>query len=287
MGLADTEAARAEPAGHRASPKDWVGGPRKGTSVVEFNAINFAYISFCLALGALVQSAIGFGMGIVAIPLLVSGGAPLPIAMSLLMPNVLIQTMVSCWRLREHLPWSESWQVVIWRLVSLPLGVFLLKIASAQGQSATRFLLGIGLIGLLLAPGETGKDQASRKSPGLGWTCAAGLASGLLMGLIGMGGPPLMAWVMRQDWPPQRQRAFLWLSFLLALPAQIGWMAWQFGAPWLRGFLVGCCSIPLVVLVTWSIGTWADQWPKQRLRWGMRIFLFVLALRLVFFPGSS
>lgn len=259
----------------------------KGARSLEFDGPNFAYVSFCLALGALVQSAIGFGMGIVAIPLLVNGGAPLPIAMSLLMPNVLIQTLVSCWRLRRELPWAESGQVVIWRLVSLPLGVFLLKIASSQGQAATRFLLGIGLIGLLLAPGEESIKRVDKRSPGFGWTCLAGLTSGLLMGLIGMGGPPLMAWVMRQDWPPLRQRAFLWLSFLLALPAQIGWMAWQFGSPWRNGFLVGCCSIPIVVLVTWSIGTWADRWPKRRLRWGMRLFLFVLALRLVFFPGSQ
>lgn len=254
---------------------------------MEFDGPQWAYVGFSLVLGAMVQSAIGFGMGIVAIPLIVSGGAPLPIAMGILMPNVLIQTLVSCWRLRRELPWAASWQIVMWRLVGLPVGLYVLTRISAQGQSNSRFLLGIGLLGLLLVPIEAEGDPKARVPLARGWTSVAGLTSGFLMGLIGMGGPPLMAWVMRQDWPAQRQRAFLWLSFLMALPVQIGLMGWHFGPPWRRGFLFGCCSVPIVVLVSWLVGSWADRWPKHRLRWGMRIFLFVLALRLILFPETG
>ena len=95
----------------------------------------------------------------------------------------------------------------------------------------------------------------------------------------------MMAWVMRQDWPNQRQRAFLWLSFLLALPVQIVLMTWRFGSPWRDGLRVGSAAIPVVLLVTWLVGAWADGWSKERLRWGMRLFLFLLALRLILFPG--
>ena len=273
---------------------------------MDWDQLGFA--TLCLAVGAFVQSSIGFGMGIVSVPLLVSNGCSLPIALAVLMPNVLLQTAVSCWRLRAHLPWRDSWRLVVWRLTSLPLGIYLLTLVSARGIAASRMLLGVTLVVLLLAPlgrGPTrtsvadpgGSDPANdgdiaertavapAAPPGPVWTCLAGLTSGLLMGLNGMGGPPLMAWVMRQDWPNQRQRAFLWLSFLLALPVQITLMTWRFGSPWRDGLVVGSCAIPVVLLVTWLVGTWADNWSKERLRWGMRLFLFLLALRLILFPG--
>ncbi len=42
----------------------------------------------CLVLGSLVQSTLGFGMGLVSIPLLVFSGVPLPTAIGLLLPNL-------------------------------------------------------------------------------------------------------------------------------------------------------------------------------------------------------
>lgn len=240
-----------------------------------------------LALGACVQSSLGFGMGIVAIPLLVNHGCSLPIALGVLMPNVLLQTSLSCWRIRQHLPWRESWQIVFWRLLALPFGVYLLQVVSTKGLAASRMLLGTAILCLLLVPMGGRSHDDDRQPLGHAWTCLAGLSSGVLMGLIGMGGPPLMAWVMRQGWPNQRQRGFLWLSFLLALPFQVALMTWQFGDPWLRGFMIGSCAIPIVFIVSWIIGSWADQWSRDRLQWGMRLFLFLLALRLIFFPGQG
>jgi uncharacterized membrane protein YfcA len=226
-----------------------------------------------------VQSTIGFGMGVVAVPLLVYNGFTLPQAIGALIPNVLMQTAFSCWRHRHVLPWSDVVRLSLWRWLSLPVGIGLLRLVDEQGQAFSRAILGVGLL-VVLAVQEL-LPYGSTQRPGRLATVAAGASSGLLAGLIGMGGPSLVLWVMSQDWNAQRQRCFLWLSFLLLMPLQIILMAWQFGRPWLLAAVHGAVAIPLVLAIAWGAGSWGDGWSKHRLRQGMRLFLLVIAARLI------
>ncbi len=242
-----------------------------------------AIATLCLGLGAAVQATLGFGMGLVAIPLLVWGGFSLPQAIGVLIPNVLVQTAFGCWRFRRELPWSDVGPISVVRLLALPIGVLLLGLVAEQGQAMTRGVLGAGLLGALLF--QPPRPTASRPPPGRLATLAAGSASGLLAGLIGMGGPPLVVWVMRHDWDSVRQRCFLWLSILLVMPVQILLMSLRFGRVWLGAVQIGCCVVPLTVLIAWQAGIWADRWSKQRLRFAMRLFLLLIAVRLVLQVG--
>ena len=69
--------------------------------------------TICLTLGALIQSVIGFGMGLVVVPLLVFAGIGLPVAIGVLMPNVLVQTLFCSWQHREELAWRDAVQVLL------------------------------------------------------------------------------------------------------------------------------------------------------------------------------
>jgi uncharacterized protein len=233
----------------------------------------------CLGFGAVVQSTVGFGMGVVAIPLLVHAGFSLPLAIGALLPNVLVQTAFSCWRHRRELPWADALSMSIWRYLSLPLGIWTLGVVAEQGQNLSRAVLGVGLLGVL-ATQQVQRLLPARR-PGSKVTVAAGVGSGLLAGLIGMGGPPLVLWVMAQEWTASRQRCFLWLSFLLVMPLQFSVMAWRFGRPWAEATLYGLAVAPLILLIAWKFGTWADRWSKARLRQGMRLLLLLIAARLV------
>jgi uncharacterized membrane protein YfcA len=96
-----------------------------------------------------------------------------------------------------------------------------------------------------------------------------------------MGGPPLVLWLLAQEWPAERQRSFLWLSFLLLSPLQIAVMLATFGRPLLDAMGTGLVVAPLVLVVARFGSLWGRRLSKERLRWLMRAFLLVLALRLI------
>ena len=236
------------------------------------------FVLCCLVLGSFVQATLGFGMGIVAVPLMVWSGLDLPDAIAALLPNVAVQTSLGCWRNRDVLPWRDVLFLSLWRVLGLPGGVLLLGVVASQGQAISQGVLGIALLGVLAF--QQWRPQQSRP-PGAGLTAIMGSCSGVLAGLIGMGGPLLVLWVMAQGWKPKMQRSALWLMILAAMPPQIALMLWRFGGAVQSPMLLGCSAIPLVVLTSWFAGKWADRWSAERLRITMRLFLLVIALRLV------
>lgn len=238
-------------------------------------------VALSLTVGAIVQSTLGFGMGMVATPLLVWNHVfTLPEAIGALVPNILAQTAFACWRFRKELPWREVREVCLYRCLGLPVGVWALEIVAEQGVQACRAVLGGSLLGALIVQQFSSRQRESQPPGRLG-TFVAAFASGFLAGLVGMGGPPLVLWVMRQNWPTSRQRTFLWLSFLLIMPLQIILMTDTFGRPWIEALGLGTLVVPLTVAVAAWTGRWAERWSKQRLRFGMRLFLLVIAARLI------
>ena len=54
----------------------------------------------------------------------------------------------------------------------------------------------------------------------LGLLLLAGACGGLLGGLAGVPGPPLVMWVMAHDWSADVTRAFLFASFMCLVPVE-------------------------------------------------------------------
>lgn len=234
----------------------------------------------CLAFGSLVQSVLGFGMGIVSIPLLVWGGFTLPQAIIMVLPNVFLQTSMNCWQNRGHLPWREvSWFFLL-RMISMPAGVLLLRYMSNSGQESTRQILGFSVIAVLLFQ-QTQRFTSGRPG-GPGGMIAAGTASGFFAGLIGMGGPPLILWALRQkEWGQQRQRSFLWFSFLLIVPWQILVMLLSFDGLLSDALGIGLAVSPLVLLVAWWGAHYGNALSNDKVRLLMQIFLLLIAAQLI------
>ena len=161
-----------------------------------------------------------------------------------------------------------------------------LVFVAESGAQASRAVLGLGLLVALLVQ-QVHPEKADDLPPGRTATFWAAFSSGFLAGVVGMGGPPLVLWVMRQKWTSSRQRCFLWLSFLLVMPLQIVLMSYKFGRDWLLALGTGALVIPLTLAVAPLAGRWADKWSKQRLRFGMRLFLLLIACRLIVQWGMS
>ena len=166
--------------------------------------------------GSLVQGTIGFALGMIAVPLLVEARFSLSQAVALTTLSIGIQVMFGAWQLREHIPWDDVKPAAIARFLSVALGVLLLLNVEALDAVAVKRLVGIGVL-LGVAVRVLAGRMARRE-----WPKAASLAafsvSGILQGLVAMGGPPLVLWMTTRDFRAQEARAFTMTLFLLNTP---------------------------------------------------------------------
>jgi uncharacterized membrane protein YfcA len=197
----------------------------------------------------------------------------------MVLPNVFLQTSMNCWQNRGHLPWRELGWFFVLRMIAMPVGVLLLAYMSNTGQQSTRQFLGFSVIAVLLFQ-QTQRFTAGHPG-GMGGMVAAGLASGFFAGLIGMGGPPLILWALRQkDWGQQRQRSFLWFTFLLIVPWQILMMLLSLDGL-ANAAILGLAVSPLVLLVAWCGARYGNALSNERVKLMMQIFLLLIAAQLI------
>lgn len=227
-------------------------------------------------------------MGVLTIPLFVWLGVRLDAAVGLLVPSVLYQTVFNCWQNRSVLPWNDVWKPYLMRLACLPIGVLALA-SIADSRTFGRQILGITVIGIIAMQiiatqiiNRTSAGNVESRPIAKWWIVPAATSSGFMAGLIGMGGPSLVLWVMRQGWSTQRQRYFLWLSFLLVVPFQALMMAWRFGSPMLNTFLFGALLVPFVVAGAWIGNRIGHRLTPAHLRRLMYLFLVIISAQLLF-----
>jgi len=236
-------------------------------------------VALFLALGLALQSAVGFGCGLFAIPLMLWVGLPLPVAIAVTLAGVFGQTAWNTWQYREHVPWRLTWPMMTLRAVSMPVGVWLLGLLAEQSQS--RVKLTVGLILMLVLGIQWFLKVKPRHHVAAGWTGLAGVTSGLMAGLLGMGGPPVVLWVMGHDWPGKRARAFLWATFLQLMPLQMAIIIWKFGQPVTEGLLAGALMLPVSVAASTLGLKLGERLSRQRLRVAAFGLLIFIALSMV------
>lgn len=179
--------------------------------------------------GMLLQSTVGFGLGLFAIPLLMLCGLKLELALALLPGPILIQTAWNAWHARRHILWGPVWSVAAWGFVGLVPGVAVLVILAAAEQATAKQVIGGVILFAVVLQWLARFEPVQRLH--YGWGAAAGLLSGFMAGAFGMGGPPIVMWVAAHDWPAKTSRAFFWASFLILMPAWAGLIIWRFGMP--------------------------------------------------------
>ncbi len=235
------------------------------------------WMAMILFFGAMIQGAVGFGLGIVTIPLFVFTGLSLPQAIGATLPAVLVQTSFNCWQHRTQLPFREVWPLFLLRLATLPLGLWLLQNISELDITLTKQVIGGFLLFVLLL--QLCVRPEPRHQLPFGWTLLAGSVSGFLVGTVGMGGPPISLWVMAHDWAPTKQRIFLWLTFLLVLPFHVVLLYHKFGPPLLQAMLCAAMLTPATMAGAWIGSHLGGRMDRRKLRVAMVAFLFFVAIR--------
>lgn len=249
---------------------------------MDLSVAQYLAIFASLFVGTLLQGAVGFGSGLLAIPLMLWAGIELPTAIATVPGAVAVQTVYNLWRYRAHVPWSQTIGLTIWRYLGLPLGLALLLILAKQTLDTAKQVIG-GAIVLVLAVQWFAKIKP-REHLHWGWTPLTGVASGTMAGAIGMGGPPVVLWVMAHDWPSRTSRAFLWLTFLLLIPPQSAAMVYLFGWPIAYALGLGVAAAPLVILGARLGQTLGEKLNRRRLRVVALLLLLIIALTSVVGP---
>ncbi len=101
--------------------------------------------------------------------------------------------------------------------------------------------------------------------------------SGLLSGMTGMSGPPIVFWVIAHDWPSTRMRATLWSFFLIMIPANLIFQSLQFGTRVWSLSGVAVLYIPLMLLGTLPALWLGKRIPRKVLRYTSVTILVLIA----------
>lgn len=232
-----------------------------------------------LVLGAFVQGAVGFAYGMIVIPVLLWAGLSLPQSVALVSTTVIVQTAAGVWRFRQHVVARDLVGVAVGRYAGLPIG--LLVMAALDGVNRGAMKQAVGALLLTIVTLIVVFKPAPRERVAARWSLPVGLSSGALSGAIGMGGPPVVLWMIAHDWSTQRGRAFLWSLFLMLLPVQLGLMVWGFGRPVLWAMVAGLAMTPLVLLSSYVGGTVGSRWSRpvaRRVVLGLLVVLAVTSL---------
>ncbi|MGB0920471.1 MAG: sulfite exporter TauE/SafE family protein [Alphaproteobacteria bacterium] len=168
-----------------------------------------AAISILLA--GILRAFTGFGFALIAVPVLGLIFAP-QIAVPIVVGLEIVSGFALLPKARIDTDWGLFRILSLAALPTLPIGIWLLQILD---DDTMRLLLsGILLLSVALF-GIGAKAKGSGQPPGPTPTAATGLASGLMAGVSGIPGPPIVAYLMGTGLPPERQRATLIAYFIV------------------------------------------------------------------------
>ncbi len=216
-----------------------------------------------LLLGALVQTAAGFGVGMVAVPLLLWLNWDLPAVIAAVLGSALGQAGYGLIREKEHFDISLSLPVGLAQWGGIPLGVAVMTTFLAESPTLARQVAGALLLVVVVA-GRWMRPVPRAHRP-LSAALLTGGSAGFLSGSIGMGGPPLVFFALAHDWSVAKFRAYLWSQFLFGAPLLIAVLAWRAGWVAVEGLLVGVLCMPAVWLGTWIGFRLTKTWDRALL----------------------
>jgi len=243
----------------------------------------FLVIALILFVSSVLQSAIGFGYGLLAIPLIVWMDVGLPSAIAIVAVTTSFQMAWGCWSLRADLAWGPAMPIIGFRLLGLPVGILLLRLLVDQ-VSSNQIKQFVGIMLLVAIVIQFAFRVTPRPRIPMGWTALAGVSSGVLNGLVNMGGPPLVLWLMAHDWSTRKSRSFIWLVTLIVTPIMLLMFAQQFGMPVVMSMLHALIFVPAVFAGTMAGLRVGHLMSRQKLRVASVVVLVIIAIASIVEP---
>ena len=224
----------------------------------------------------LLQSIVGFGFSLFAIPSLLFIGMTLPQAVATCLIGGFSQRIFLFPTLRGFVDWRTIRPMMISGLIAIPFGTLVLRQVANLPPSTVRQVIGVMIILTLLLQ-WFGKMQP-RESVHKSWTYLAGIASGLLTGFANIGGPPIVLWILAHRFPPEKMRATCLLLFLAFAPFQIVILPIVFGKEVFASFGGALLLVPLVLAGSWIGLRLGSRLSASHVRLGMQALLLIIAV---------
>lgn len=225
-------------------------------------------LGLVVAVGAFVQSSIGFGIAVVSAPFVV-----------VLRPDLMPTSMLVCAFVLPVLQLASGPREILWRplgwavgarLAVTPLGVWLVASTSTD---AIALAVGILILVTVIASVVAVDIRLTRGS-----AMGAGAISGVSGTAASIGGP-FFALVLRHE-PPDRLRATLAVFFIAGSTMAIGGLALAGAATWDQ-LLAGATWIPFVVLGHLVAGPVRRRLPATAVRRGVLVFCVVASVGVI------
>jgi hypothetical protein len=166
----------------------------------------FVAVGGAVGAGIAMQSAIGFGAGLLASPLLLLILQPAQVVSLWLVCGLLVGPLILAEPgQRGRVQWREAGGLLAAALVGLPLGVVVL---GALGRHSMQIVVGVLVLAALAA------QRMRPVRTGVGTGALAGAAAGVLTTATSLNGPPLVLWLRGRGHAPDVFRATMTVAFL-------------------------------------------------------------------------
>jgi uncharacterized membrane protein YfcA len=175
-------------------------------------------ISLILFVSSLIRTAFGFGAGLTAMPLLL-----LLISIKVAAPVVAVMSMTIALfiiiRDRQAISYKEAWKMILFAVLGVPIGLFLMK---EEYKSLISITLGIivtlfAIFKLYQTSGNEVKFTSLKRYSSFQDDRFAPifcLVSGILGGAYNVNGPPVVIYATMRQWNSKKLRAMMQAIFL-------------------------------------------------------------------------
>ena len=229
-----------------------------------------ALSSAAIFLAAIVRGFSGFGFSLLSITAIA-----LILPVKQIVPSIFLLEIAASINLIPGI-WREiHWRSLTWLMVGyvigLPAGVYALIYAP---EAPTQIVLGIFVIGtaILMLRGFR-----LEKTPGTGASTATGVASGVLNGAFGIGGPPVVLFYFSTPGAAAIGRASIIFFFLFTDLLGVGYFATQ-GIVTVQSFVQAALWLPALLIGVWLGAHGFRRMNEQVFRRWVLVILMALAL---------
>jgi len=252
-------------------------------------------ISIILAFAAAIQSIVGFGLALFAVPLLLLADVPLLQAVFVVLSISCVSALLGIRRLQDSFDVKKSAVASIYRALGIIPGLAAALYTANSSPATLKAAVGLAVgLGVLAQSRRFVGSSSDRRQSGADLGCEdedyeiapskkaepwAFLSSGFLMGWLGMGGPPLIFWLLTGRQSAKTSRSFLFGVYVFTIPFQLLLMAYFSPDLLSRSLPVLAIAIPLCLGVTALTLRIGDKLDVDRLQFLSLVLLSVLALK--------
>jgi len=245
------------------------------------NILSLSTIIILLA-SSIMQGASGFAFSLLMMPLLVWNGFSLVEANIFTATNGFVLCTFMVYKLRREVMWKVLWPTYVPRIGGMVIGIVLLTYLNGLDKVLIRQILGMVL--LITVVIQLVVKVKSRTSLHRGWWWLAFGSSGLLGGMVGFGGPPVVLWVMAHNWSNLQSRALMAALYWSIVPVQIFLLIFTFGKPIAQFSLQALYFVPVVVAGVFMGILLGNLLNKARLRKFVQVLLLLTAITMLIAP---